>query len=293
MRRAEDEAARLFQGAAGTTGALGNGAAVGGNGAAAPNAATTPGTAIPTLPTQEIFSHAYYDRLVGMTFQGAGSAQLNQAMETLVGNPSPTARDHALDQIAAARGLPRDVVQAQYERYIDLRNQADATATMKGHPHPDRLDEGRHPEFMGRTAQLRYGKLVGDALGLDPVFGALLNPTGGLVGPGNTALDLGDRAVSYHGAVHDAAGYLYNYHNMGPGYNYLGLENRDTSSPFTGQEAGIRYWNQKLGTNPLEAAVTEEAGARIGQYQDVKEVGQAVERGWNRARDWFSDTFDF
>ena len=45
---------------------------------------------------------------------------------------------------------------------------------------------------MGTTAQLRYGQVVGDAFGIDPVFGAMLNPTGGMVGPGNWAVNPGD-----------------------------------------------------------------------------------------------------
>ncbi len=63
---------------------------------------------------------------------------------------------------------------------------------------------------MGSTSQLRYGKVVGDVFGVDPMFGAMLNPTGGLVGPDNKALDGDSTALGYHGVVHDAAGYLYN-----------------------------------------------------------------------------------
>ena len=69
-----------------------------------------------------------------------------------------------------------------------------------------------------------------------------------MVGPGNWAVNPGDDdALGYHGIVHDAAGYLYNYHDLGPGYNYLGQENqRDPGNPLTGQQSGVRYWNEKL-----------------------------------------------
>lgn len=325
LRVAEEEAARPFQGSAVTNeaiagglalGAIAGGLASGGiaggavSGAIAGGAAFGPMTgdaaagvvpgaraADSVLPRarapQEVFSEAYYDQLVTTPFKGTGSAQLNQAMETLASNPSQTEINRALDQIAVARGLPRDAVQANYERYLELRAQAEHIGRTKGQQPVDSLDlEGfmSHGDFMGRTAQLRYGKVVGDVLGIDPVFGALLNPTGGLVGPGNAALDLGDRAVSYHGAVHDAAGYLYNYHDIGPGYNYLGLENRDTSSPLTGQEAGLRYWNDKLGTGPIDAvAVT--FGMDLGTAQDIKEIGQNIHQGFNQVRDWFTDLF--
>ena len=55
-----------------------------------------------------------------------------------------------------------------------------------------------------------------------------------------------DDPLVKHGVVHDAAGYLKNYHDAGPGYDYLGREGRDTSDPFVGQEAGIQYWLEKL-----------------------------------------------
>jgi hypothetical protein len=111
---------------------------------------------------------------------------------------------------------------------------------------------------MGSNTQLRYGKVVGDAFGIDPVFGAMLNPTGGLVGPDNWSISGDDTAVGYHGVVHDAAGYLYNYHGVGPGYDYLGRENRDTSSPLSGQREGIAHWRELVGgLDPISAKSEE------------------------------------
>jgi hypothetical protein len=103
---------------------------------------------------------------------------------------------------------------------------------------------------MSSNPQLVYGKVIGDTFGIDPLFGALLNPTGGLVGPGNMALQMDDDdPTGYHGIVHDAAGYLFNFHNQGPGYDYLGREaakGHKTSDPLTGQQSGLRYWHEKL-----------------------------------------------
>jgi hypothetical protein len=231
------------------------------------------------------------DRLVGTRFKGAGSPQLNRAMETLLDNSSPAQIEHALGQIAAARGLSRAEVRAQYDRYLALRAEANRAVTQGGKDALPDISLLIHGDFLGTSASLRYGKVVGDALGIDPVFGALLNPTGGLVGPGNLAVDCGDSALSYHGAVHDAGGYLYNYHGLGPGYDYLGLEGRDTGDAFTGQEAGIRYWNDKMGAwSGLGARATETAGTAMGEWVDASE---ALSQGWNEVRDWFSDTFDF
>ncbi len=273
IRQAEEEAARPFRGGGATGGAAG--------GAAAGPAAGSASTAI---DTSQIFTPAYMDGLVGLQVQGADSAQLNSAMETLAGNPTPQQVQQALDQIAAARGLPREAVQAQYERYLELRGEAERIGAAKGHEAIAAVNQSWHDRFMGSTTQLRYGKVVGDALGVDPVFGALLNPSGGLVGPGNAAIDLGDSALGYHGVVHDAAGYLFNYHNQGPGYDYLGREGRDTSSPLTGQQAGIQYWTRQLDSGFVESALSNTGGVLLGVAEDVKS-------GVSQAIDWFDDLF--
>lgn len=278
IRQAEEEAARPFRG--GAAGEAMGGAAGIGESAAAPGA----GSALAAIDPSRIFAPGYMDGLVGLQVQGAGSTQLNQAMETLAGNPTPQQVQQALDQIAEARGLPREVVQAHYERYLELRSEAERIGAAKGHEASPAVNQYMHDRFMGSTTQLRYGQVVGDALGIDPVFGALLNPSGGLVGPGNMAMDLGDSALGYHGVVHDAAGYLFNYHNMGPGYDYLGREGRDTSSPLTGQQAGIQYWTQRLDTGFVESALSNTGGVLLGVAEDVK-------TGVSQAIDWFDDLF--
>lgn len=281
LREAEEEASQPFRGgAAGITPGgsadytLGGVAGVGWG----------PSSAYAAGDTSRIFAPDYMDSLVGLQVRGADSAQLNRAMETLAGNPTPQQVQQALDQIAGARGLPREVVQAHYERYLELRSDAERIGSAKGHEAIPGVNQFFHDRFMGSTTQLRYGKVVGDALGIDPVFGALLNPSGGLVGPGNVAMDLGDSALSYHGVVHDAAGYLYNYHNLGPGYDYLNREGRDTSSPLTGQQAGIQYWTEHLDSGFLESALSNTGGVLLGVAEDVKsDVSQAI--------DWLGDLF--
>jgi len=100
----------------------------------------------------------------------------------------------------------------------------------------------------GGIRQLMSGKIVADTLSennLDPVFGALLNPTGSIVGAGNRQLIKGkyyNDAIVMHSICHDAAGYLYNYHDEGPGYNYLDFGVFPTSYPLAGQVIGILYW---------------------------------------------------
>ncbi len=278
------------------SGGLTSGDATGGGSAGAGGA--TGGVATPTpIGTSEIFDDPYMESLIGSSYQGADSAELNSAMKTLAGNPTPAQVDQALDQIAQARGIPREQIQAQYERFLDLKAESQRIGQINDQSPIDALNERFHGDFMGTTVQLRYGQVVGDALGIDPVFGSLLNPTGGLVGPGNYALDLGpDSPLSYHGIVHDAAGYLYNYHDTGPGYNYLGREMRDTANPLTGQEAGIRFWNEKLGSGRIETFVTNTGGTIAGEIQDagtwISETRRDIGEGVGEVRDWFVDLFD-
>jgi hypothetical protein len=245
MREAEEEAARPFQNQAADT---------------IPGRDPTPINApdkhplVVSDPANQ-FSDKYMDGLMGSRYQGGNSRKLAMAMRDLAENPdNPTA---ALREIAEARGRPFSEIEAEYKRYQTLRAEAIAAAERKDIDPPADLAEWIHTDpimggFMGTNDQLRYGQVVGDTFGIDPVFGALLNPTGGLVGPGNFALPMGEGALGYHGTFHDAAGYMYNYHDIGPGYDYLGQEpQRDPGDPLTGQRSGIRYWAKKVYVDPV------------------------------------------
>jgi hypothetical protein len=193
-----------------------------------------------------LFTPDYMRTLIGKHYMGEDSANLRIAMEELSRNPQGKDLDRVLNNIANLRGRPVDQIKTEYDKYLNLRKQRDSYNSEK----PKDLDQ-RWSEFMGSTTQLRYGGIIGDAFGVDPVFGALLNPTGGRVGPDNDSLDLNDYAVGYHGIVHDSAGYFYNYHKVGPGYDYLHQDQpRDTSHPFTGQHTGIRWWREELNEPP-------------------------------------------
>ena len=289
VQQAEEEAARPFRSDGAAALAVGV-AAAGGMGSDAASPLGETGAAPRPMDTGRIFSDSYMDNVVGSQIQGADSARLNRAMEQLAGNPTLRQVNQALDQIAQARGLSREDVRAQYQRYQELKAEAERIRTAK------ELDQFVHDRYMGSTTQLRSGKVVGDALGLDPVFGAMLNPTGGLVGPGNAALDLGNSPLSYHGVMHDAAGYLYNYHNLGPGYDYLGLEGREKSSPFSGQQAGIQYWTSKLDSGFVESTLSNADGTLLGVVEDVKTrifpTVDVASGGTRQAVNWFDDLFD-
>lgn len=247
------------------------------------------------LPTPmdpyHVFRKEYMDEMVGRQIQGAGDPHLIDAMRTLSGNPTSAELDQALNQIASARGMSSEEVRAHYEKYLALREEAQRIGEAKGKPIPE-LNEFWHPNYMGSTPQLRYGQVVGNILGIDPVFGAMLNPTGGIVGSGNGGLPfvvLPEHPLTYHGVFHDAAGYLYNYHEVGPGYDYLNAESRDTSSPLAGQESGIAYWNEKMGAGRIESIITNGVGATLGGFQDfqtwIDSSMTYLERGLDSMRD--------
>ncbi len=320
VKTAEEEAARVLNGNG--TGPAGSGAGTVGEGAGSTGSSSSDATAGGTAqgategkggPTNQspanvpawkqqnplavqdpahVFSDGNLSNLVGKAYQGAGSPQLRSAMETLWANrdtPNSPAAQAALAQIAEARGVPLERIQADYQKYQQVLEQQRASGK-----NVEGLND-RNAKFMGKTGQLRYGDVVGQVFGVDPVFGSLLNPTGGLVGPDNTALDLGNTAVAYHGAVHDAGGYLYNYHNTGPGYDYLGREGRDTSSPFSGQIAGIEYWRGKVGNDATSVASQTIMGQALPiidvvstGWQGVKDAGTAGSNAYRNIRegDW-------
>lgn len=181
--------------------------------------------------------------LVGVELPGMRDKKLGNAMKAL-SQPDldGDSLNQALEQVAKSRQRPVEEIRAEYEIFKSLREEAAKTPPPIESLHP--IHQRYYP---ASPTQLRYGKVAGDALGVDPVFGSLLNPSGGLVGPANQAFDGGNSALGYHAVVHDAAGYLYRYHGVGNGYDYLKQEGRDTTSPLSGQRSGIRFWNQTLG----------------------------------------------
>jgi len=248
MQQAEEEVARLFKG---------NGSGVGVGGAAAAAIASALGDSPdgfggnPLLVRDPagLFSDANMRGLIGSQFQGAGR-ELGQVMDALLQNPTGDALDGWLDKLADLRGRPVTEIRIEFERFQEAAAQRDAAEAET----PPSLSGGASSSFMGSNTQMRYGSVVGDAFGIDPVFGSMLNPTGGLIGPGNWGIAGDDTAVGYHGVVHDAAGYLGTYHDAGPGYDYLGTEGRDTTSPLSGQRDGIAYWREATGgPSPISA----------------------------------------
>ena len=196
---------------------------------------------------ERVFTSEYRRELIGLEFAGAGNPSLRGAMTELRAD-DPKDVDRHLATIARYRDRPLREVEQEYDKYRELRQaQLDKIDNSKGKL--ESIDElkSSQSDFMGSNWQLRYGKVVGERLNIDPTFAAMLNPTGGLVGPGNQGWRpdgaFMPESVAYHGAYHDAMGYLLNYQQQGPGYNYMESQfGFAKDNPLAGQSTGIAPW---------------------------------------------------
>lgn len=239
LNQAEEEAARILI-AVGTSGfGVSIGAAMG---AAAEQASWQKANLLLARDPNSLFTKDHLRGLIGSQFQGAGS-ELGKVMDGLMQNPVGEELDQFIESLAGLRNRPVVEIQIEFERFQEISEQRDAINPDT----PPSMSGGAQSSFGGSDTQMRFGSVVGDAFDIDPVFGSMLNPTGGLMGPGKWAIAGANTAVGYHSVVHDAAGYLHNYHQVGPGYDYLGLEGGDTSNPLSGQRTGIAFWHQATG----------------------------------------------
>lgn len=197
-----------------------------------------------------VFNNSYRATLINSTFAGAGDKKLAAAMKAMTEPMSKIDLENNLRVISEVRGRSIEAMKKEFALFKKYRTEIDQNI-IKYRLEPIATLEPQNMEFLASEWQLRYGKVAGDHLGIDPVFGALLNPTGGLVGPGNLALfpeSIGvPKAVAYHAAYHDAMGFIYKYQRYGSGYNYMrspiGL---DTSNSMAGQATGILQWSINL-----------------------------------------------
>ncbi|MFN7573291.1 MAG: hypothetical protein ACK5TK_17925 [Betaproteobacteria bacterium] len=216
--------------------------------------AATPGNVVTPCPGKscDIYSRAYRESLIDSRYHGADDPRLGAAMQVLADDAADQKSvDDSLETVAQLRQRPVEEIRVEYQIYKERKFILNENIKEFDLDPIDALKPSQST-FMGSTWQLRYGQVVGDRFGMDPVFGSLLNPTGGLVGPGNAGLDprslLMPDAVAYHGAYHDAMGHLYTYFGQeGPGYNYMrspiGLP---TSNPLAGQATGVAEWEVLL-----------------------------------------------
>ncbi len=215
-------------GGGGSFGGGGGGGSFGGGASAASY------SSLISTPPGQVFSQAYMQAFRGIQIAGANSPELRSALIELARNPTGAALEGVLAKIAALRGVPLSDIKAGYEKFMQVQAEATATAAANGEPPPPSLAEVFNSEYIGSTNQLRFGKVVGDVYGIDPVFGALLNPTGGMTDGGTVPGP--ETASAYNEVFSDAADYLADYHRTGPGESYLG----------GGGQSGLGFWASEL-----------------------------------------------
>lgn len=192
-----------------------------------------------------------------------------------------------LEKLAYALDKPVETVEEEFNAFCDYVCDYDERTA---------LDTNKFPKYMGSNQQLRFGCVVGCQLNLLPVFGALLSPTGGLIGPGNSWfhrwLYVENGILAYHGVAHDAGGHLCSRHKIGPGYRYISFP--DTAhencnkSPLSGQWSGIWYWFKLLDSPIREHRTSQVATLRsdaVGlEHLEAMPVG-AMARNWTEMAD--------
>jgi hypothetical protein len=233
--------------------------------------------------TRRVFSIAGLMAMPTWQIQGAGDPELAAAMTKLQGTRDaktgdwkpcdPAQAQDALATVARIRGVGLEKITQDYQTTLSMIARREERTYKAGQKHIpfnelDTKNEHRVPllsmsaaqglpdnsAHMGSNDQLRFGKMVGDSLGdLDPVFGALLSPTGGITGPGNDRVTSraaivvagSAEALANHSIAHDAGGYLRTYHGIGPGYHYVpnqpGLF--PDTNPLGGHGAGLTLFS--------------------------------------------------
>jgi hypothetical protein len=228
----------------------------------------------------DTFTEQYLLESAAVQVAGAGDSRLASAMTALQGSydsqgrwsitVSPEQIEQSLRTIAEVRNVPIDNIRQDFATFNALASERNNMSQIKPITDGQRYNETSDNEYrvpmlslsegngvpnnsahMGSLAQLRFGRFIGDTFGIDPVFGALLSPTGGIAGAGNRevsntayAMGGGREVVTLHGIAHDAGGYLRNYHGMGPGYQYVPSSFRllDRTNPIAGQVQGLYFF---------------------------------------------------
>jgi hypothetical protein len=161
-------------------------------------------------------------------------------------------RDKCLDRIRILRKSKDslDDWQQYFSKYMILRNSANTYVNNYNEKQNLCKRNIKYiPElaydslYWGCDIQLKAGAVITSTLNnrfeMDPVFGALLYPACGYTCDGSV-----DDAMVLHRICHSAGGYLYNYHGVGPGYNYLKTiwTCFSTNKQLSGNITGLTFW---------------------------------------------------
>jgi hypothetical protein len=200
--------------------------------------------------------NVHIERILDIVPEGEGNPQLNAALQNFSqawndAPPSEAALDAAVVDLAGVLNRDVDDMRLSFESFRQK-------ATEESH-------NEALANFVGSREALLFGTVIGEVLGLDPVFAALLSPTGGMVGPGGASFHVNGGVLGYHGVAHDAGGYLCRRHGIDPGYEYI--EDRSglpcETSPLSGQVSGIAFWFKLLKLGWLNFLAESDPGSLL------------------------------
>jgi hypothetical protein len=147
----------------------------------------------------------------------------------------------------------------------------------------------KYDDYWGSDEQLKFGCIVisslDDMRDMDPVFGSLLYPIGGfskiLL---NKKEKYGAESVILHNITHDAAGYLYRYHAVGPGYNYIrsSFTCFPTSSPKSNNMVGLIFWSTHIQTFKYKKTLY---GLDTVSHDDDSETDESIFKEFDESTD--------
>lgn len=232
--------------------------------------------------TADVFGDRMHEIIERPVPDFVGSSELNEILEEMQTIDEKTREE----QEAFLETLATELYGEEYtaDQYQHLDEQLDKFIEFKemlvnetevGY---DPINEEKFGEFLGSLEHYKFGEMVGESIGMDPLFASMLSPTGGLVGPGNTALNLSiDNPIGVHGIVHDAAGFLFNGFDIGPGYAYKG-DLLPTSWPIAGQISGVVYWTWDT---------IKDVASDAWEY-----TTEFISNGWDTIQDVAADAWD-
>ena len=174
--------------------------------------------------------------------------------------------DAAVIEIANAMSWDVDETRQEYENF-----RLQATKESKN----DIKDK-----FVGSKEHLLFGHVVGEVRRLKTVFGAMLSPTGGMVGPGPFSIHVAEGVLGYHGVAHDAGGYLCRWYKENPGYEYINEQENPNceKNPLKGQISGIFFWIKKLKLGWLNLLAFSDPSSLVGGAP-VEDISSFLEPG--------------
>jgi hypothetical protein len=188
-----------------------------------------------------------FGRVIQFQFPYQNEKELSKAIRQLSTDPKGDKLKKILKTISEVTGDSFNEIKKNHKRYKEELNKL----AKKDRKRMLKQIKKVKPEFLGSLQQLRFGQLLSEHLDINPIFSALLSPTGGLIGPGAIPRNIwfySEKGVmAYHAAVHDAAGFLCIRETIMPGYEYItNVDEPCESSPLSGQVTGILYWYRKL-----------------------------------------------